>query len=156
MYSVTWCPMSVIGWRSSKDRDEFDLHFCFLWLLSLDGKMAVCIFDLAMTYHNHMWCFPCKCFLKLDTICRLIRCVSFIRRQSKLDALYLTQIIKETTRYNPKSINMGTLIDIILTNLPSNTPLLFSIRISAIIASLPASAMGTRSNDHPSSLSNAP
>ena len=40
--------------------------------------------------------------------------------QSKLDALNLTQIIKEPTRYNPKSVNMGTLIDIILTNLPSN------------------------------------
>ena len=39
--------------------------------------------------------------------------------QSKLDALNLTQIIKEPTRYNPKSVNMGTLIDIILTNLPS-------------------------------------
>ena len=39
--------------------------------------------------------------------------------QSKLDALNLTQIIKETTRYNPKSVKMGTLIDIILTNLPS-------------------------------------
>ena len=37
--------------------------------------------------------------------------------QSKLDALNLTQIIKETTRYNLKSVNMGTLIDIILTNL---------------------------------------
>ena len=39
--------------------------------------------------------------------------------QSKLDALNLTQIIKEPTRYNPKSVNVGTLIDIILTNLPS-------------------------------------
>ena len=39
--------------------------------------------------------------------------------QSKLDALNLTQIIKEPTRYNPKSVNMGTLIDIMLTNLPS-------------------------------------
>jgi hypothetical protein len=39
--------------------------------------------------------------------------------QSKLDSLNLTQIIKETTRYNHKSINMGTLIYIILTNLPS-------------------------------------
>jgi hypothetical protein len=39
--------------------------------------------------------------------------------QSKLDALNLTQIIMEPTRYNPKSVNMGTLIDIILTNLPS-------------------------------------
>ncbi|XP_055747292.1 uncharacterized protein LOC129829557 [Salvelinus fontinalis] len=39
--------------------------------------------------------------------------------QSKLDALNLTQIIKEPTRYNPNSVNMGTLIDIILTNLPS-------------------------------------
>ena len=39
--------------------------------------------------------------------------------QSKLDALNLTQIIKDPTRYNPKSVNMGTLIDIILTNLPS-------------------------------------
>ena len=39
--------------------------------------------------------------------------------QSKLDAHNLTQIIKEPTRYNPKSVNMGTLIDIILINLPS-------------------------------------
>ena len=39
--------------------------------------------------------------------------------QSKLDDLNPTQIIKEPTRYNPRSENMGTLIDIILTNLPS-------------------------------------
>ena len=39
--------------------------------------------------------------------------------QSKLDALNITQIIKEPIRYNPKSVNTGTLIDIILTNLPS-------------------------------------
>ena len=38
--------------------------------------------------------------------------------QSKIDALNLTQIIKEPTRYNPKSVTMGTLLDIILTNLP--------------------------------------
>ena len=35
--------------------------------------------------------------------------------QSKLDALNLTQI----TRYNHKSVTMGTLLDIILINLPS-------------------------------------
>ena len=39
--------------------------------------------------------------------------------QSKLDALNLTQIINEPTRYHPKAVNTGTLIDIILTNLPS-------------------------------------
>ena len=39
--------------------------------------------------------------------------------QSKLDALNLTEIIKEPTRYNPKSVTMGTLLDIILTNLTS-------------------------------------
>uniref|UniRef100_A0A8C7RJN6 Reverse transcriptase domain-containing protein n=1 Tax=Oncorhynchus mykiss TaxID=8022 RepID=A0A8C7RJN6_ONCMY len=39
--------------------------------------------------------------------------------QSKLDALNLTQIINEPTRYLPKALNTGTLIDIILTNLPS-------------------------------------
>ncbi|XP_052352800.1 uncharacterized protein LOC118368007 [Oncorhynchus keta] len=39
--------------------------------------------------------------------------------QSKLDALNVTQIINELTRYNPKSVNLGTLIDIILTNLHS-------------------------------------
>ncbi|XP_055737597.1 uncharacterized protein LOC129822986 [Salvelinus fontinalis] len=38
--------------------------------------------------------------------------------QSKLDALNLTQIINEPTRYNPKSVNTGTLIDILI-NLPS-------------------------------------
>ena len=39
--------------------------------------------------------------------------------QSKLDALNLTQIIKEPTRYNPTSVKKGTLIDVILTNWPS-------------------------------------
>ncbi|CDQ97352.1 unnamed protein product [Oncorhynchus mykiss] len=39
--------------------------------------------------------------------------------QSRLDALNLTQMINEPTRYNPKSVNTGTLIDIILTILPS-------------------------------------
>ena len=41
--------MSVIWWRSSKVSDSFYLYFCFLWLLSLAGKMAVCFLDLAMT-----------------------------------------------------------------------------------------------------------
>ncbi|KAK6297225.1 hypothetical protein J4Q44_G00318080 [Coregonus suidteri] len=76
--------------------------------------------------------------------------------QSKLDALNLTQMIKKPTRYNPKSVNMGTLIDIILTNLPTKYTAVSSTRISAITASLPASVMGPWSNDHPSSLSNAP
>ena len=31
--------------------------------------------------------------------------------QSKLDALNLTQIINEPTRYHPKAVNTGTLID---------------------------------------------
>jgi hypothetical protein len=39
--------------------------------------------------------------------------------QSKLDALNLTEIIMEPTRYNITSLNTCTLIDIILTNLPS-------------------------------------
>ena len=39
--------------------------------------------------------------------------------QSKLDSLNLTQIINEPTRYNSKSVNTGTIIDIILTNSPS-------------------------------------
>lgn len=38
---------------------------------------------------------------------------------SKLDALNLTQIINEPTRYNLKSVNKGTLIDIALTNMPT-------------------------------------
>ena len=67
-----------------------------------------------------------------------------------------TQMIKEPTRYNPKSKNTGTLINIILTNLPSKYTLLSSTRISAITASLPASVMGLRSNHHSSSRSNAP
>ena len=51
--------------------------------------------------------------------------------QSKLDALNLTQIIKEPTMYNPKSITMGTLLDIILTNLPSKyTPAVFNQYLS--------------------------
>jgi hypothetical protein len=37
--------------------------------------------------------------------------------QSKLDALNLIQI--EHTRYNSKSVNTGTIIDVILTNSPS-------------------------------------
>ena len=72
----------------------------------------------------------------LDTICELIappRSSGFVLLgdlnwdmlntpailHSKLEALNLTPIIKEPTRYNPKSVNMGTVIDIILTNLPS-------------------------------------
>jgi hypothetical protein len=39
--------------------------------------------------------------------------------QSKLDALNLTQMIKEPTRYNPISVTKCTLLDVILTNLPS-------------------------------------
>lgn len=39
--------------------------------------------------------------------------------QSKLHALNLTQMTNEPTRYHPKAVNTGTLIDIILTNLPS-------------------------------------
>ena len=39
--------------------------------------------------------------------------------QSKLDVLNLTQIIKEHTRFHPISVTMGTLLDIILTNLTS-------------------------------------
>ena len=38
--------------------------------------------------------------------------------QSKIDALNLTQMIMEHIRYDPKSVNIGTLVDIILTNLP--------------------------------------
>jgi hypothetical protein len=71
--------------------------------------------------------------------------------QSKLDALDLTQIIMEPTRYNPKSVNTGTLIDIILINMPSKYTsavfkLLSSNRISVITASMPACVMGLRSN----------
>jgi hypothetical protein len=50
--------------------------------------------------------------------------------QSKLDALNLTQMIMESTRYNPKSINMGTLIDIILTNLSSKYSAVFNQDLS--------------------------
>ena len=51
--------------------------------------------------------------------------------QSMVDALNLTQIFKEPSRYNPKSVNMGTIIDIILTNLPSkNTSAVFNQDLS--------------------------
>ena len=76
--------------------------------------------------------------------------------QSKLDALNLTQMINEPTRYNPKYVNMGTIIDIILTNLPSKyTSAVFNQDLSdhCLIACI---RNGSRSNDHPSSLSNAP
>ena len=75
--------------------------------------------------------------------------------KSKLDALNLTQMIKEPTRYNPKSVNTGTLIDIILTNLPSKyNSAVFNQDLSdhCLIACV---RNGSRSNDHPSSLSNA-
>ena len=39
--------------------------------------------------------------------------------QSQFDALNLTQMINEPTKYKPAAVNTGTLIDIILTNLPS-------------------------------------
>ena len=75
--------------------------------------------------------------------------------QSKLDALNLTQI-KVPTRYNPKSVNMGTLIDIILTNLPSKyTSAVFNQDLSnhCLIACI---RYGSVVKDHHSSLSNAP
>lgn len=51
--------------------------------------------------------------------------------QSKLDALNLTQMINEPTRYNLKSANKSTLIDIALTNMPSKyTPAVFSQDLS--------------------------
>ncbi|CDQ98605.1 unnamed protein product [Oncorhynchus mykiss] len=51
--------------------------------------------------------------------------------QSKFDALNLTQIINEPTRYNSKSVNTGTLIDVILTNSPSKyTSAVFSQDLS--------------------------
>jgi len=50
---------------------------------------------------------------------------------SKLDALNLTQLINEPTRYNLKSVNKGTLIDIALTNMPSKyIPAVFSQDLS--------------------------
>uniref|UniRef100_A0A8C7Q8L7 Reverse transcriptase domain-containing protein n=1 Tax=Oncorhynchus mykiss TaxID=8022 RepID=A0A8C7Q8L7_ONCMY len=53
--------------------------------------------------------------------------------QSKLDALNLTQIINEPTRYLPKALNTGTLIDIILTNFPSKyTSAVFNQDLSLI------------------------
>ena len=59
--------------------------------------------------------------------------------QSKLDDLNLTQIINEPTRLNSKSVNTGTLIDIILTNLPSRyTSAVFNQNLSdhCLIASI--------------------
>ena len=51
--------------------------------------------------------------------------------QSKLDALNLTQIIKEPSRYNTKSVTLGTFLDIILTTLTSKyTPAVFSQDLS--------------------------
>jgi hypothetical protein len=64
--------------------------------------------------------------------------------QSKIDALNLTQVINEPTRYNPKSVNTGTLIDTILTNLPSKyTSAIFNQDLSdqCLNASLPGSAV---------------
>ncbi|XP_052359607.1 uncharacterized protein LOC127919803 [Oncorhynchus keta] len=76
--------------------------------------------------------------------------------QSKLDALNLTQIIKEPTRYNPNSVNKGTLIDAILTNWPSKyTSAVFNQDLSdhCLIACIRHGAAVKRP---PSSLSNAP
>ena len=50
--------------------------------------------------------------------------------QSKLDGLNLTQIINEPTRYNPKSVNTGTLIDILLNNsLSKYTSAVFNLHL---------------------------
>jgi hypothetical protein len=71
--------------------------------------------------------------------------------QSKIDALNLTQMIKEPTRYISKSVTIGILLDIILTNLRSKyTSAVFNqeLRDHCLIACV--------HNDHPSSLSNAP
>jgi hypothetical protein len=41
IYCGTGIPVSAFWWRSSKVSDYFYLNFCFLWLLSLAGKMTV-------------------------------------------------------------------------------------------------------------------
>jgi hypothetical protein len=42
----------------------------------------------------------------------------------------LTKTIKESTGYNPESVTMGTLLDIILTNLPSKYSSVFNQDLS--------------------------
>jgi hypothetical protein len=76
--------------------------------------LSLLLFDLCIwsrvsivdALYNFMTClkttYSSKCMLNTPAIL-----------QSKIDALNLTQIINEPTRYNPKSVNMGTLIDII-------------------------------------------
>ena len=83
--------------------------------------------------------------------------------QSKLDALNLTQFINEPTRYNPKSVNTGTLIDTILTKSQSKyTSAVFNQHLSnhCLIACIRNGSASKRppmrGDDHPSSLSNAP
>jgi ABC-type oligopeptide transport system substrate-binding subunit len=49
--------------------------------------------------------------------------------QSKIDALNLTQI-NEFTRYNPKSVNTGTLIDILTNSLYKYTSAVFNQDLS--------------------------
>ena len=61
--------------------------------------------------------------------------------QSKLDALNLTQIINEPTRYLPKAVNTDTLIDITLTNLPSKyTSAVFNQDLSDQLINCPQTA----------------
>ena len=74
-----------------------------------------------------------------------------ILSQGTVDALNLTQIIMEPTRYNPKSVNTGTLIEIILTNLPSKyTSAVFNQDPSdhCLIARIRKSAFLTILNKH--------
>ena len=74
--------------------------------------------------------------------------------QSKVDTLNLTQITKEPTRYTANFVTMGTLLDIILTNLPSKyTSAVFNQDLSDHCL---IDCVRNESNDHPSSLSNAP
>ena len=76
MYCVTWSPMSDIWWRSSKVSDSFYFYLCFLWLVSLAGKMAWFFCGLVVTEHNRLWSFSCKAFLKSDTVAGLTRMLS--------------------------------------------------------------------------------
>ena len=67
--------------------------------------------------------------------------------QSKLDALNLTQIINEPTRYNPKSVNSGTLISAVFNQDLSDHCLIACVRNGSAV-NRPPLITGKRSLKH--------
>jgi hypothetical protein len=62
-------------------------------------KMAVCVFVTRLWPNNHMLCFRCKAFLKLDTMSRLIKssaliwCIALVNGHTNKITMHLTNCL---------------------------------------------------------------